>query len=136
MIYQAKIVKNDDGWSVSFPDKENIFTEGVTFEEAFRNAEDALNLTLDTEFNLGMDIEPSRRHKGKDLYDISVNPQIVVAYELKAMRAGKTQLEFAHTVGTTQQDYQRLEKSKSNPTIRTLEKIARANGKRLEIHFV
>lgn len=136
MEYLAKIVSYDDGWNVSFPDKENVNTFGESLEDAIKMAEEALNETLEVEFDLGFDIVPVGRHRGKDLYPITVRPHIVVAYRLKELRAARTQVEFARLIGTSQQDYQRLEKSRSNPTIKTLEKIAKANGKRLVVNFV
>lgn len=136
MEYLAKIVRYDDGWNVSFPDKVNVHTFGESLEDALKMAEEALNETLEVEFDMGFDIVPPRRHRGRDLYPVPVRSHIVVAYKLKELRANRSQVEFARLVGTSQQDYQRLEKSRSNPTIKTLEKIAKASGKRLEVMFV
>ena len=44
--YPALIIKEDDGFVVEFPDLEDVFTQGDTWEEAFENAEDVLNLML------------------------------------------------------------------------------------------
>ena len=44
--YPALIIKEDDGFVVEFPDLEDAFTQGDTWEEAFENAEDVLNLML------------------------------------------------------------------------------------------
>ena len=44
--YPALIIKEDDGFVVEFPDLEDAFTQGDTWEEAFENAEDVLNLVL------------------------------------------------------------------------------------------
>ena len=44
--FPALIVKEEDGFLVEFPDLEDAFTQGDTWEEAFENAEDVLNLML------------------------------------------------------------------------------------------
>lgn len=45
-IYPAIISKENDGYMVDFPDIENCYTDGDTWEEAIENAEDALALML------------------------------------------------------------------------------------------
>ena len=50
-------------------------------------------------------------------------------------RAGLTQQELARRMGTTQPVVARLESGRSRPSMRTLEKLARATGSRLTIHF-
>ena len=42
--FPALIIKEEDGFVVEFPDLEDAFTQGDTWEEAFENAEDVLNL--------------------------------------------------------------------------------------------
>lgn len=77
MVYQALIIENDGMWTVSFPDKRNIFTEGRCLEDALKHAEEALNLVLEVEIKLGSDIELPRHHIGDCLYDIPVHPIFV-----------------------------------------------------------
>ena len=74
MVYQALIIENDGMWTVSFPDKSNIFTEGRCLEDAFKHAEEALNLVLEVEIKLGSDIVLPRHHSGDRFYDIPVHP--------------------------------------------------------------
>ncbi|MBO6264663.1 MAG: type II toxin-antitoxin system HicB family antitoxin [Acidaminococcaceae bacterium] len=45
-IYPALIIKEKDGFIVKFPDLDDVFTDGNTLEEAYKNAEDVLNLML------------------------------------------------------------------------------------------
>ncbi len=45
-VYPAIFTKEDDGIIVTFPDIDGCFTDGADMEEAFDNAEDALNLML------------------------------------------------------------------------------------------
>ena len=44
--FPALIFKEEDGFFVEFPNLEDTFTQGDTWEEAFENAEDVLNLML------------------------------------------------------------------------------------------
>lgn len=44
--YPAVFIKEEDGFSISFPDLMGCHTQGDTIEEAFENAEDALTLYL------------------------------------------------------------------------------------------
>ena len=45
-VYPALFAKEDESIIVTFPDLEDMFTDGTTMEEAFENAEDVLNLML------------------------------------------------------------------------------------------
>lgn len=47
-IFPAVFLKEEDGYSVSFPDIDGAFTCGETFEEALVMAKDCLELNLDT----------------------------------------------------------------------------------------
>ena len=53
-VFPAIFLKEEDGYSVNFPDIEGAFTCGDTFEEALFMAKDCLELSLD-----GIEIEPS-----------------------------------------------------------------------------
>lgn len=50
-------------------------------------------------------------------------------------RAHLTQAELAKRMATTQSVVARLESGRVSPSTRTLEKVARATGTRLRIHF-
>ena len=50
-------------------------------------------------------------------------------------RAGLTQKELARRMGTTQPVVARLESGRVRPSMRTLERLARATGSRLLISF-
>jgi predicted RNase H-like HicB family nuclease len=58
--FPAFIIKEEDGFVVEFPDLEDTFTQGDTWEEAFENAEDVLNLMLWNREESGLSIpDPS-----------------------------------------------------------------------------
>ena len=50
-------------------------------------------------------------------------------------RAGLTQQELARKMGTTQPVVARLESGRTRPSMRTLERLAKATGSRLLIRF-
>lgn len=47
--------------------------------------------------------------------------------------AGLTQQQLARRLGVTQATLAKLERNGSNPTVRTLERVLRATGRRLEL---
>ena len=139
MEYPAiiKYCKEDKAWIVEFPDHPNINTFGDSLEEALYMAEDALNGVLEVEFERGMTAPKSSRIKGKDVHFIPVAPHIALAYDLRTARNGKPQKEVAGVLGISYQAYQRFENPrKSNPSVKTLERVAKVLGKRLELHLV
>jgi antitoxin HicB len=135
--YPAVISKEDDVWMVRFPDFEQISTFGEFLEDAIQAAGEALNGCIETDFERGFDFpEPTIMH-GCDVYQISLEMHLIIALELRKIRADRSQIDIARELGISYQAYQRLEHpAKSNPTVKTLSKIARALGKKLEIRFV
>jgi len=137
LIYSARITKEDKAFLVTFPDLENVVTFGPTIEEALQNAEEALNGCLASDFERNFNIPAPSSNTGEDIYPITVAPHIAVAIMLRQLRGDKSQVEIARQLNITYQVYQRLENPrKANPTIKTLEKIARAFGKHVELGFV
>ncbi len=67
-------------------------------------------------------------------YPVSVATHIAVSLRLRELRGNKSQSEIAQKLCLTYQTYQRLENPrKANPTVKTLEKIARVYGRELSI---
>lgn len=66
-----------------------------------------------------------------------LGPKFALARALIEARtqAHLTQAEFAERMATTQSVVARLESGRGCPSTRTLEKVARATGTRLRIHF-
>lgn len=66
-----------------------------------------------------------------------LGPEFAVARSLIEARkdAGFTQAELAARMKTTQSAVARMESGRVPPSIRTLERVARATGTRLRIHF-
>lgn len=139
MFYTAKIVKAEDAWEVSFPDKPNVNTYGESREHAIEMAAEALNAVLECELADGKPLVKAaiKPNEAKGLVPISIDPCLEVSYMLFEARRGKTQGKVAQAAGITQQAYQRMESgSRCNPTIRTLQRVAKALGKRVEVRLV
>jgi ribosome-binding protein aMBF1 (putative translation factor) len=67
----------------------------------------------------------------------SLELEYKIALELIKARfkAGLTQEEVAHRMGTTQSVIARLESGVGLPSVKTLNKYAKATGKHLELHI-
>lgn len=137
LAFPAHIEKDDDAFLVTFPDLKNVVSSGKTIEEALLNAEEALNGCLASDFERNFEIPEPSRLSGSDSHLITVAPHVAIAILLRKLRADKSQAEIARRLNITYQVYQRLENPrKANPTVKTLEKIARVFGKRVELGFV
>lgn len=137
LAYPAQIEKQDDGYIVTFPDLENVMTYGATLTEALHNAEEALNGCIESDFERNFTIPPAATIVPTQLFSIPVAPHIAVAIMLRSLRADRSQTEVARQLNISYQVYQRLENPrKANPTVKTLEKIAKVFGKRFELGFV
>ena len=136
MYYYAILKKSDDVFLVSFPDFPNINTYGETQEDAIKNAEEALNGAIASDFERGFTLPKTSKIEKKNTVPIEVYPHIEIAYQLRKLRKTKTQVEIAHELGISYQAYQKLENPrKCNPTIKTLEKIGSILGTKLRIAF-
>ena len=135
--YSAHITKDNDAYLVSFPDLENVITYGASIEEALANAEEALNGCLESDFERNFAIPDPSPSDSPETHQIPVAPHIAVAIILRKLRADRSQIDIARQLHISYQVYQRLENPrKSNPTIKTLEKVARVFGKRVDFSFV
>jgi antitoxin HicB len=127
MHYEATIIKDTDGFNVTFADLAGAITCGDSLEEALAMAEEALNLYLsypeDKAFN-----KPTIT-KQANTYPIKVHKNIAFALTLRWQReeAKLTQNEMASRLKINQSAYQRLEDTaKSNPTLKLIEKVENA----------
>ena len=136
MFYYAKIQKEDDAYIVTFPDLPNINTFGDNLDEAIKNAEDALNGSLESDFERGFKFIKPAKYKGDEYIKIYLYPHIEISYNLRRIRAKRSQIDIAKKLGISYQAYQKLENPrKCNPTVKTLEKIAKVFNKELELIF-
>jgi len=131
MIYYCDIKQDGDMFVVDFPDMPNVLTYGNSHEHALEMAKEALEAILEVEISKGMPIRPPFYRKG---HPVPVANHIALSLRLRELRGEQSQTEIASKLGLTYQAYQRLENPrKANPTVKTLEKIARVYGRELSI---
>jgi antitoxin HicB len=137
--YQAKIYKDGKSYSVKFPDLPGCFSMGDTLQEAKTMAQDALSLFLEEAKDPKWDVPNPKNRKGKGYYWIRPSPEVTIPLMLRQKRieSGFTQAKMAQKLGITIQQVQKLETpGKSNPTVKTLERISQALKVDLEIDLV
>jgi antitoxin HicB len=94
-------------------------------------AKEALEGCLEVDISRGMSIPPPAYTGG---YPITVANHIALSLRLRELRGRRTQSDVAEKLGLSYQSYQRLENPrKANPTVKTLEKIARVYQRELSI---
>jgi antitoxin HicB len=131
VVYHCVIEKEGDEYIAQFPDMPNVVTCGFSHEEALAMAKEALDGCLEADLSQGNAVPPPSY---KDGYPITVASHIVIALHLRELRGEQSQTFIARKLGLSYQAYQRLENPrKSNPTVKTLEKIAHAFGRELNI---
>ena len=140
LTYPARIrhMAEDKSYLVEFPDLPGCLTEGDTLEEAKQNAKEALTGYLSSVFERNLKIPDPSVLKGKNIYGIEPEPEVTVPILLRKLRETNklTQGDIAKVLGISYQAYQRLEKpGKSNPTLKTLERLAKVFNKDLHLEF-
>ena len=145
MKYPAKFEKerlkehnNKTVYSLQFIDFPDAVTQGETLEELEEMGQDVLSMVIESMIEDNEEIPMPSDFKGEDILQIAPYPEIEIPVVLKKMRkeAGLTQKEIAKKLELPWQTYQKIERAKkSNITLKTLNKLAKAFGKRLEIGF-
>jgi len=131
MVYNCNVEQEGDMFLARFPDMPNIQTFGLTHEEALAMAKEALEGCLECDIARGRAV-PVPAYSGG--YPVAVANHIALSQRLRDLRGERSQSEIAGRLGLSYQAYQRLENPvKANPTVKTLEKIARAYGRELSI---
>ncbi len=135
---RIKYVKEDRSYMVEFPDLPGCLTEGETLEDARVNAREALTGYLASVFEREYRIPDPSKVKGRNIHMIEPEPEVSIPVILRKLRLRKklTQSDIAKVLGISYQAYQRLEKpGKSNPTLKTLERLAKVFDKDLRLEF-
>jgi len=131
MVYNCEIEQEGDMFLVRFPDMPNVLTFGDNHEHALEMAKEALEVCMESDISRGMSVPPPAYTGG---YPIRVASHISLSMKLRDLRGNRSQTDIASKLGLTYQAYQRLENPrKANPTVKTLEKIARVYGRELSI---
>lgn len=138
--YPAKIkyLNSDKSYLVEFPDLPGCLTEGDSLDDAIHNAREALTGYLASIFERNLKIPEPSKVKGKNIHMIEPEPEVAVPVFLRKQREARklTQSDVAKVLGISYQSYQRLEKpGTSNPTLKTLERLAKVFDKELHLDF-
>ncbi len=133
IAYQAILTPQPEGgFTVTFPDLPDAITEGDSESEALFHAAEVLTLTLDGRMEEGDEIpEPSDRG-GVWVFP---SPSCQSALLVRQARNGKPLSEIARALDTSWAAAQRLEDPRHSPTIRQLDRVAAALGKKLVLSF-
>lgn len=136
-LYPAKFIKEENGqYTVLFQGRgmDGCITYGNNLEHAKQNAEEALNLYIETLFLNNEKIPyPSSLIEGADIYRFPLSSNIMFSIYLRREREKKklTQEELALKAGLELEEYKKLEiPSKANPTLETMLKLQKALDKR------
>ncbi len=139
MRYPAIVTPEDGAFVVVFPACSGCQTQADTKDEVLPMAQEALEGWLEATMAVG-DAPPVppksvRAPKGSRVLWVEVPPKLAVKIELRWARhqARLTQAQLAKRAQVTQQQIAQLESPDSNPTLDTLEKVARALGARLQV---
>ena len=136
MVYYCRLIEEGGAFTVEFPDVPSVLTLGDTQDEALFNAWGALNAALANDISMGFEL-PTNSASATIRFPVEVEPHVLIAAELRKLRGSALQSEIARRLNLSYQAYQRLENpTKGNPTVKTLEKVARAFGKRLNVSLV
>lgn len=129
--YPYTIEADEDGFLfVQFIDLEEAFTQGETIEEAVFNAEEVLSAMLAYRLENNQEIpEPSPCPNNG--YSVSPRPEVQAALLFRKARGNKPLSELANAMNTSWPAAQKLEDPHHWPSLKQLDKAARALGKRL-----
>lgn len=140
MIKYPGFVHNDpDGLWIEFPDLDGCVTQGDSMEELIAMAEEALSLYLEDFIDSEKQTPAISPLKGENIVYIEPYPEIAIPLMIRELRKQQnlTQTQLAEKIGVKYQTYQQVENIKKfNATVKTLNKIAKALGKRLRVDFV
>jgi DNA-binding XRE family transcriptional regulator len=103
-------------------------------DDAVAMATEALELWLESHV---MDGDVAPRPIAKRGVPIKVNPGLAVALQVRWMRddEGLTQAQLAKKLKVSQQSIAKLERPKGNHSIETLERLAKALGRHVNVTF-
>ena len=123
MRYFARMTKQKSGsYLVEFPELKGCFTEGRTLKDAKKNAVEALNGWLASNYDRNLNIPHPKIRKSTTYYPIEVDLHLALAIVLKKVRKAKklSQAQIAKELNITQQVYAELEiPSKTNSLLST-----------------
>ena len=131
-IYPARFeLQPEGGYLVQFIDLPEVMTEGTTLEEAELNAQEALSGILEYRLDENQDIPDPADITDENVRYISPDAQIQAALLVRKQRGLMPLSTLARALETSWPAAQRLEDPHHWPTLKQLDRTARALGKRL-----
>ncbi len=129
----------ENAWCAQgLPPWDNVVTYGRDREDVARQAADALSGVIAAMLDRG-DVVPDvpDTPDAEDIIWVAPDLRIMVPLWLRQARetAGLTQGELATRLGVTYQAVQKWERAGANPTIGTLQRVARAVGRPLMLRL-
>ena len=121
----------EGGYTVTFPDFPEAISEGDTLEEAIFNAIEVLDLTLKSRIEDNEAIPLPHTESGENIRMIAPDVNIQAALLIRLNRGDRKFSDLARALGTSWPAVSRLEDPKHWPSLRQLDKMASALGKRL-----
>lgn len=131
MQYDAIVSRDGDSFLVEFPDCVGCQTFADTSDEVVAMATEALEGWLETMLAERRIPPRPTKHKaplGASLLHVTVNPMLSVALQVRLARQDRnlSQGALAELVGVSQQAVAKLEDPDANPTLETVQKVAKA----------
>lgn len=140
LIYPAIFTKEEDGYTVYFPDLDGCLTQGETLEEAFELAGDALALYLDglTELPSATSFNEIKAEKGQTVMLVEADDSSDIVYFKRAdaptfiknglEAKGYSKYQAAKILGVDRSYLTHLEKGERVPSVDMAKRIATLLG--------
>jgi antitoxin HicB len=142
MEYLAAVHPEDGELVVTFPDCPGCVTQVEREDELLLMAQEALEGWLESHLDHGeappRPVQHRRAPRGSRLVSIPVPLILSAQLSLRWARqdAGLTQAALAKKVGIGQPQIAKLERPGSNPSLKTLDRVTRALGARLDLRLL
>jgi len=138
VTYPVRIQKEEDYYSVQGMEPlTGVITDGDTLSEALKNAREALTGVLGAMLDHGMEIPdpsvPVAEQEGVYWIEPDLHVSCPILIRNARREAGMTQADLAQRMGVTFQQVQKWERSGTNPTVVSLDKIFKALGRTLDL---
>ena len=135
--YMAKFQEDDGGLLVTFPDVPEAITGGATDEEAFANAQEALELALLTYADDGRDMPATSRPAigaGRSVrVPIAAAVAAKIAFIVAFRESGMTRVALARKLGKAETEVRRMLDPYHQTKLPAIEAALKALGKRLVV---
>jgi antitoxin HicB len=134
LSYPARVVRDGEGFMVSFPDIPEALTGASTKDEALSMAADALTTAMDFYFEGKRKVPmPSPAKRGQTLIDLppSVGAKVLLLNEM--LEQGTRPADLARLMNVRPQEVNRLTTLRHPTKIDTVAEALKALGRRLEL---